>query len=50
VRLKANKPSNYVMLRRDQIMAQMRGLGGARYLQELENPTEPPKARSVKKR
>ncbi len=49
VRLKANKPSNYVVARRDQIMAQMRGLGGARYLEELENPTEPPKARSVPK-
>ncbi len=47
IRLKANNPSNYVATRRDQIMAQMSGLGGARYLEELENPTEPPKARSV---
>ena len=30
--------------RRDWILAQMRGLGGARYLDELENPTAPPKA------
>ncbi len=50
IRLKANNPSNYVATRRDQIMAQMRGLGGARYLDELENPTEPPKARSVKRK
>ncbi len=49
VRLKANNPSNYVVTRRDQIMAQMRGLGGPRYLKELENPTEPPKARSVER-
>ena len=49
VRLKASNPSNYVVTRRDQIMAQMRGLGGPRYLIELENPTEPPKARSVRR-
>ncbi len=45
-RLKANAPSAYVQLRRDWIIAQMRGLGGARYLDELENPTAPPKATS----
>jgi monofunctional biosynthetic peptidoglycan transglycosylase len=45
VRLKANAPSNYVATRRDQIMAQMSGLGGPNYLNELENPTEPPKAK-----
>ena len=30
--------------RRDQILGQMRGLGGPDYLNELENPTAPPKA------
>jgi monofunctional biosynthetic peptidoglycan transglycosylase len=45
VRFKANAPSNYVLERRDWILAQMRGLGGPGYLKELENPTEPPKAR-----
>jgi monofunctional glycosyltransferase len=43
-RLRANAPSPYVQLRRDQILEQMRGLGGPSYLNELENPTEPPKA------
>ena len=44
IRLHANAPSPYVQLRRDQILAQMRGLGGASYLGELEKPTAPPKA------
>ncbi|HEX5160586.1 MAG TPA: monofunctional biosynthetic peptidoglycan transglycosylase [Steroidobacteraceae bacterium] len=44
IRLHANAPSPYVQLRRDQILAQMRGLGGASYLGELESPTAPPKA------
>jgi monofunctional biosynthetic peptidoglycan transglycosylase len=44
ITFKVNAPSNYVTSRRDWILAQMRGLGGARYLNELENPTEPPKA------
>jgi monofunctional biosynthetic peptidoglycan transglycosylase len=44
LRLRANAPSPYVQLRRDQILGQMRGLGGASYLSELENPTEPPQA------
>jgi monofunctional biosynthetic peptidoglycan transglycosylase len=45
VRLRANAPSPYVQLRRDQILAQMRGLGGPRYLDQLDNPTRPPQAR-----
>jgi monofunctional biosynthetic peptidoglycan transglycosylase len=47
VRFRANAPSPYIQLRRDQILAQMRGLGGARYLDALENPAEvsPPKAK-----
>jgi monofunctional biosynthetic peptidoglycan transglycosylase len=44
ITFKANSPSVYVMKRRDWILSQMRGLGGASYLDELENPTEPPKA------
>jgi len=50
VRMRANNPSPYVQMRRDQILAQMRGLGGASYLDELENPTEPPKAGSVRRK
>jgi monofunctional biosynthetic peptidoglycan transglycosylase len=45
ITFKVNAPSNYVGKRRDWILAQMRGLGGASYLQELENPTAPPKSR-----
>jgi monofunctional biosynthetic peptidoglycan transglycosylase len=44
ITFKVNAPSNYVVKRRDWILAQMRGLGGASYLDELENPGEPPKA------
>jgi monofunctional glycosyltransferase len=44
ITFKVQAPSNYVMSRRDWILAQMRGLGGPRYLQELENPTQPPRA------
>jgi monofunctional biosynthetic peptidoglycan transglycosylase len=44
IRFRANAPSPYVTLRRDQILAQMRGLGGASYLDQLDNPTAPPKA------
>ena len=44
VLFRADAPSLYVASRRDWILGQMRGLGGAAYLDELENPTEPPKA------
>jgi monofunctional biosynthetic peptidoglycan transglycosylase len=50
IRLRVNAPSPYVTLRRDQILAQMRVLGGPRYLRELENPTAPPKAGPANKR
>ena len=50
VRLRANAPSPYVQLRRDQILAQMRGLGGASYLGELEAPTAPPKTGGGKRK
>jgi hypothetical protein len=42
----ANAPSPYVQLRRDQILAQMRGLGGASYLDMLDDPTAPPRAKN----
>jgi monofunctional biosynthetic peptidoglycan transglycosylase len=44
ITFRANAPSPYVTKRRDFILEQMRRLGGPRYLNELENPTEPPKA------
>jgi monofunctional biosynthetic peptidoglycan transglycosylase len=50
LRLRANAPSPYVQLRRDQILAQMRGLGGASYLDELDNPTSPPRTRTRPRR
>jgi monofunctional glycosyltransferase len=48
ITFKVSAPSNYVIKRRDWILAQMRGLGGPNYLQELENPTAPPKATARK--
>jgi monofunctional biosynthetic peptidoglycan transglycosylase len=42
IRLRADKPSAYVLSRRDQILGQMRGLGGASYLKSIENETAPP--------
>jgi monofunctional biosynthetic peptidoglycan transglycosylase len=47
ITFRANAPSKYVVKRRDWILAQMRGLGGARYLNELENPTAPPKKKAA---
>jgi monofunctional biosynthetic peptidoglycan transglycosylase len=35
VRMRADRPSAYVMSRRDQIIGQMRALGGREYLEEL---------------
>jgi monofunctional biosynthetic peptidoglycan transglycosylase len=35
VRMRADRPSGYVMSRRDQIIGQMRALGGREYLEEL---------------
>jgi monofunctional biosynthetic peptidoglycan transglycosylase len=37
LRLRADRPSRYVLSRRDWILDQMRGLGGAAYLRELES-------------
>ena len=47
ITFKANAPSKYVVKRRDWILAQMRGLGGPSYLNELENPTAPPKKKTA---
>jgi monofunctional glycosyltransferase len=44
VTLRAQAPSVYVIKRRDFILDQMRRLGGPNYLDELENPTSPPRA------
>ena len=35
IRLRADRPSNYVIARRDWIVGQMRGLGGREYLEEV---------------
>jgi len=44
ITFRANAPSVYVAKRRDFILDQMRRLGGPNYLDELENPTGPPRA------
>jgi monofunctional biosynthetic peptidoglycan transglycosylase len=49
ITFKVNAPSGYVTRRRDWILSQMRGLGGPAYLNELDNPTAPPKARPRRK-
>lgn len=37
IRLRADRPSRYVISRRDWILGQMRGLGGREYLQEVSS-------------
>jgi len=49
ITFRANAPSAYVTKRRDFILDQMRRLGGPNYLDELENPTAPPRASSAHK-
>jgi len=49
ITFKVQAPSNYVIKRRDWILAQMNGLGGPSYLHELEKPTAPPKAKTAAK-
>jgi monofunctional biosynthetic peptidoglycan transglycosylase len=44
ITFKVQQPSGYVIKRRDFILDQMRRLGGPNYLDELENPTGPPRA------
>jgi monofunctional biosynthetic peptidoglycan transglycosylase len=47
IKMHAERPSAYVSERRDQILGQMRALGGASYLQALEKESHPtPKAGS----
>jgi monofunctional biosynthetic peptidoglycan transglycosylase len=43
VRMHADRPSRYVLLRRDQILEQMRELGGAAYLRTLESERRAPR-------
>ena len=38
IKLRADRPTAYVISRRDWIMGQMRGLGGREYLEELASP------------
>jgi monofunctional biosynthetic peptidoglycan transglycosylase len=42
IKMHAERPSAYVSERRDQILGQMRALGGASYLQALEKESHPP--------
>ncbi len=49
ITFKVQAPSHYVIKRRDWILAQMRGLGGPSYLDELDNPTAPPKSKTAAK-
>jgi monofunctional biosynthetic peptidoglycan transglycosylase len=41
IKMHADRPSAYVLQRRDQILGQMRALGGASYLQALEKEARP---------
>jgi monofunctional biosynthetic peptidoglycan transglycosylase len=43
LRLHAERPSRYVIGRRDWILAQMRDLGGAAYLRAVESESRPPR-------
>jgi monofunctional biosynthetic peptidoglycan transglycosylase len=42
IKMHADKPSAYVSERREQILGQMRALGGASYLEALEKESKPP--------
>ena len=46
ITFKVQAPSPYVTKRRDFILDQMRRLGGPNYLEELENPGAPPRAKN----
>jgi monofunctional biosynthetic peptidoglycan transglycosylase len=48
IRMHAERPSAYVSERREQILGQMRALGGASYLQALENESRPPPVRKAR--
>ena len=45
ITFKVNAPSAYVVKRRDFILDQMRRLGGANYLKELDDPSDPPQSK-----
>ena len=42
IKMRVDRPSAYVMSRRDWILGQMRDLGGASYLKGIENESTPP--------
>ncbi|MGH8323246.1 MAG: transglycosylase domain-containing protein, partial [Steroidobacteraceae bacterium] len=42
IRFRVDRPSVYVLSRRDWILGQMRGLGGASYLKAVERENPPP--------
>jgi monofunctional biosynthetic peptidoglycan transglycosylase len=44
VKMRADRPSSYVQMRREQNLEQMRALGGASYLKSIENENPPPLA------
>lgn len=47
IKMHAERPSAYVLERREQILGQMRALGGASYLQALEKESRPQPLRSA---
>ncbi len=51
IRFRVDRPSNYVLSRREWILGQMRDLGGASYLKsiEAENPPPAPKKRAARR-
>jgi monofunctional biosynthetic peptidoglycan transglycosylase len=53
IRMHADRPSAYVVSRRDWILGQMRGLGGREYLEELDpqsaSTAAPARGRAVKR-
>jgi len=48
IKMHAERPSAYVSERREQILGQMRALGGTSYLQALETEPRPPPVRKVR--
>ena len=49
IRMRVDRPSAYVLSRREQILGQMRGLGGPGYLKSIENENQPPPPASRKR-
>jgi monofunctional biosynthetic peptidoglycan transglycosylase len=50
IKMHVERPSAYVLERREQILGQMRALGGASYLQALEKESRPPPLKSASHR